>query len=61
MGAVQDLFLDASSAVGEAVRATQAAAATRGMAAATVALGQDFFDDDLDVGGRAPTVTRWVS
>ncbi|KAL4857208.1 Serine/threonine-protein kinase ATM [Chlorella vulgaris] len=58
MGAVQDLFLDASSAVGEAVRATQAAAATRGMAAATVALGQDFFDDDLDVGGRAPTVTR---
>ena len=59
MGAVQDLFLRAAAVVPEVV-ATQAAAATRGMAAATGAAAEALFDDDLDVGSRAPATARWV-
>jgi hypothetical protein len=57
MGAVQDLFLRAAAVVPEVV-ATQAAAATRGMAAATGAAAEALFDDDLDVGSRAPATAR---
>ncbi|KAL4452130.1 hypothetical protein ABPG75_007792 [Micractinium tetrahymenae] len=57
--AVQDLFLTASTRIfSEVVRATQAAAATRGLAAASHEEAQLLFDDDLDVGGRAPATAR---
>lgn len=60
MPAVQDLFLTASNRLfSEVVRATQAAAATRGLAAASHEEAQLLFDDDLDVGGRAPAAARW--
>ena len=54
MPSVQDLFLNAAQ-VAPLVVATQAAAATRGIAAAAggalgAALAGEFFDDDLDVG-----------
>lgn len=58
MPQVQDLFLHAAAVVPEVV-ATQAAVATRGLAAATGAAAE-WLDDDLDVGGRAPAVARWV-
>lgn len=56
MPQVQELFLHAAAVVPEVV-ATQAAVATRGLAAATAAAAE-WLDDDLDVGGRAPTVAR---
>lgn len=56
MPQVQELFLHAAAVVPEVV-ATQAAVATRGLAAATGAAAE-WLDDDLDVGGRAPTVAR---
>ncbi len=59
MPAVQELFITASTGLfSEVVRATQAAAATRGLAVASLEQAQLLFDDDLDVGGRAPAAAR---
>lgn len=53
MADVQNLFLNAAALIPEVV-ATQAAVATRGLAATVpVAAAAEWLDDDLDVGGRA--------
>ncbi|PSC71129.1 serine threonine-kinase ATM isoform X1 [Micractinium conductrix] len=58
MRSVQQLFLNAFLAVGEVVRATQAAAATRGMRSVSMAAAEALFDDDLDMAGRTTGAPR---
>lgn len=60
MRSVQQLFLNAFLAVGEVVRATQAAAATRGMRSVSMAAAEALFDDDLDMAGRTTGAPRCV-